>query len=291
MGAGHALRQRRLQRLDDAVHDRRKRNAVQPHRGGRLGAQQFTFRKNHLERPKSSLVGWLLRRDQVLKRDSRAGAPAAEVARVDATFDLIGHLGKIDGHLVAGDDDFHFDRNLFIAHAVIVEKCLMLVDAVRDRANFLSRSRRALVENDIEGAEKVIDPIFIGHRLRQIAAQETTTQLRLDVAEQFQGKTRVVLDDAVNFFYGLALRPEFDRAQLQPLHENIGGGIGNRADGRAADVDPVTIDGEESDQLIALGAGKNRCVHDRVIEMLPLHGGMIADDHVAFVQILATVDL
>src|SRR2546426_11011722 len=101
MSAGDALRQRRLQGFNDTVDDRRKWNAVESHRRRRLGAQQLAFRKNHLERPKSSLVGRLVRRDQVLKRDTCAGSPAAVVARVDATLNLVRNLGKIDGHLVA----------------------------------------------------------------------------------------------------------------------------------------------------------------------------------------------
>ena len=69
---------------------------------------------------------------------------------------LIRHLGEIDGHLVAGDDHFHSDRNLLIAHAVVIEKRLMLINAVRYRADFFSRRRLALIENRLEGAEKTL---------------------------------------------------------------------------------------------------------------------------------------
>ena len=125
----------------------------------------------------------------------------------------------------------------------------------------------------------------------EIAAQETATELRLDIAEQFQRKARVVLDDPVDLFDGLALRPELDRAKLQPFHENICGRIGHRADSRAADIDPMAVDGEKADQLIAIGTGKDRRVHDRVVEMLPLNRRVIADDYVAFVEIFLAVGL
>src|ERR671922_3053423 len=103
MGAGDALGQRRLQRFNDTVDDRWKRNAVQSHRRGWLSAQQFAWRKNHFERSESSLVGRLVCRNQILERDSCGGSAAAVEARVDAAAHLWRHLGIIDGHLIAGD--------------------------------------------------------------------------------------------------------------------------------------------------------------------------------------------
>ena len=115
-------------------------------------------------------------------------------------------------------------------------------------------------------------------------------ELGFDVAEQFQRKTRVVFDDAINLFDGLALRPELDRAQLEAFHEDIGGRIGDRADGRTADVDPVAVDGEKTDQLIAVGTGEDRRVHDRVIKMLALDRRVIAEHNITFVEIFSAID-
>src|SRR5262249_18481262 len=74
--------------------------------------------------------------------------------------------------------------------------------------------------------------------------------LRGDITEQLHRKTRVVFDDPVDFLNRLSPRPEFDRAELQPFHENIAG-----ARGDPADIDPVNIDGKEANQNGALWSG------------------------------------
>ena len=87
-----------------------------------------------------------------------------------------------------------------------------------------------------------LDIVPIGQRLSQVAAQNAACILRRYVAHQFEGK-RVLFSDPVDFFNRLSFGPEFDRTDLQSLHENIAG-----ARGDAADVDPMNIDGEETDQ-------------------------------------------
>ena len=103
--------------------------------------------------------------------------------------------------------------------------------------------------------------------------------LRGDVTQQLDGHARVVLDDPVDFLNRLSLGPEFDRAELQSLHEDIAGA---RRD--AADVDPVNIDGKEADQACALRPGIDRRVHHGVVQMLALNRGVIAEHDVAVVQ-------
>ena len=89
---------------------------------------------------------------------------------------------------------------------------------------------------------------------------------------------RVVLDDAIDLLDRLAFRPELDRAELQALHEDVGGVAARHA----ADIDPMHIDREKADQRLGRGPGIDRRVHHRVVEMLALHGGVIADDDIAF---------
>src|SRR6267142_6183202 len=81
MSPGYALGKGRLQRFNDTVDDGRKRNTIQSHGCGWFGTQQLAFGKNHLERPESSLVGRLVRSNQILERHSRGGASAAVIAR------------------------------------------------------------------------------------------------------------------------------------------------------------------------------------------------------------------
>src|SRR5882724_9881703 len=89
MSPGYTLRERRLQRSNDTVDDGGKRNAIQSHCCCWFGADQLALGQNHFERPESSLVGRLLRRNQILERHSRGGASAAVIARIDAA----AHLG------------------------------------------------------------------------------------------------------------------------------------------------------------------------------------------------------
>ena len=97
---------------------------------------------------------------------------------------------------------------------------------------------------------------------------------------------RVVLDDAVDFFDRLALRPQLDRAKLQPFHENIG-----RSRTRTPPISiQCTLMAKKPISVLRARAGIDRRVHHRVVEMLALHGGVIADDDVAMVQPLAAVD-
>src|SRR5262245_7905174 len=103
--------------------------------------------------------------------------------------------------------------------------------------------------------------------------------LRGDVTQQLNWKTRVVFDDPVDFLNRLSPGPEFDRAELQPFHENIAGTRGD-----AANVDPVNIDGKEADQNGALRPGVDRSVHHRIVQMLSLNRGVIAYHHIAVVE-------
>src|SRR5262249_15662229 len=93
---------------------------------------------------------------------------------------------------------------------------------------------------------------------------------------QLHWKARVVFDDPVDFLNRLSPRPEFDRAELQSLHENIAG-----ARGDTADVDPVNVDGKEANQNGALWSGVDWSVHHRIVQMLSLNRGMVAYPHVA----------
>src|SRR5262245_2111411 len=103
--------------------------------------------------------------------------------------------------------------------------------------------------------------------------------LRGDITEQLHRKTRVVFDDSVDFLNRLSSGPEFDRAELQPFHENIAG-----ARGDPADIDPVNIDGKEANQNGALWYGIDWSVHHRIVQMLSLNRGMVAYHHVAVVE-------
>ncbi len=53
----------------------------------------------------------------------------------------------------------------------------------------------------------------------------------------------------------------------------------------------MDVDGEEPEQRRAVGAAVDRRVHHRVVEVLALNGGVIADDDVALEQPLAAIDL
>src|SRR5262245_6560781 len=52
----------------------------------------------------------------------------------------------------------------------------------------------------------------------------------------------------------------------------------------------MAVDGEKTDQLVALGASEDRRVHHRIIKVLALDGGVIAEDNVALVEIVSAVD-
>ena len=117
-----------------------------------------------LERPERAFVRHLVGADQILEGDPRGGLAAAVIAGIDAAFDLIGDLGIIDRHLVAGDDDLHRDRQRLVAFAVVVEKGLVAVDAVRHRADQGARRRLALVENGLHRARERVDAVFVGER-------------------------------------------------------------------------------------------------------------------------------
>src|SRR5688572_1811505 len=106
-----------------------------------------------------------------------------------------------------------------------------------------------------------------------------------DVAQELHRKAGVVFDDAIDFLNRFTLGPELDRAELQTFHENIAGTRRN-----AADVDPMDVDREKTDQRAVRGSGVDRRVHDRVIQMLALNRRVIAQNHVAALQALATVD-
>src|SRR5215475_12253956 len=109
--------------------------------------------------------------------------------------------------------------------------------------------------------------------------------LRGDIAEQLHWKPRVVFDDPVDFLNRFSPGPEFDRAELQTFHENIAGA---RSD--AADVDPVNIDGKEANQNGTLWSGIDGCVHHRIVQVLSLNRGMIAQNDVAVMQALAAIN-
>ena len=172
----------------------------------------------------------------------------------------------------------------FVGFAVVIEKRPMAVRAVRQSADLGARRRFALVENRLHGVEKSLDAILVRQRLNEIAPENAAGVLRGDVAHQFHRKARVVLDDAINFLNRLALGPEFDRAQLQSFHENV-----RRARRDPADVDPVHVDGEKADERLFRRPGKDRRVHHGVVQMLPLHGGVIAQHKVATVQTIFAV--
>ena len=128
---------------------------------------------------------------------------------------MIPDLGIIDGHVVAGDDDLHADRNGFAAFTVIVEKRLVGIDTVGNRADLRARRRFALVEKGFHRARERIDTVPIGQRLSQVAAENAACILRRYVAHQFDGKARVVFDDPVDFLNRFSFGPEFDRTELQ----------------------------------------------------------------------------
>ena len=52
----------------------------------------------------------------------------------------------------------------------------------------------------------------------------------------------------------------------------------------------MAVDGEKTDQLVALGTGEDRRVHHRVIQVLALDGGVIAEHNITFVEIVPAVD-
>jgi len=58
----------------------------------------------------------------------------------------------------------------------------------------------------------------------------------------------------------LALGPKFNRAQLQPFHENIAG-----ARRYTADIDPVDVDRKKTDQIAKARSGVDRRVHDGIM--------------------------
>ena len=92
--------------------------------------------------------------------------------------------------------------------------------------------------------------------------------LRGDVAEKLDRKTRIVLDDAIDFADRLALRPELHRAQLQTFHENVA-----RARRDAADIDPVDVDREKTDQGVFVCAGMTALLAVALFATAPRESG------------------
>ena len=70
---------------------------------------------------------------------------------------------------------------------------------------------------------KCREAIAVGKFARQIAPEQTTGELCGDIAQQFGRHARIGLDDSVDLLDRLTLRPEFDRAKLKPLHEDVSG--------------------------------------------------------------------
>ena len=243
MAARHALRQRLFERLDHGVDHGREGRRVVAHRRGRLGAEDLARRQYELERTEGAFVRHLAGAEQIFERDARRGLAAAEPAGIDRALHLIGDAGIVDGHLVAVDDDLDADRQRLVAGAVVVEKGLRGVDAVRHRADQRAGGGLRLVEDDLDRACEGRRAVFVDQLSDEIAPQQAAGELRRDVAHQLGRLAGVVLDDAVDFLDRLALRPQLDRAKLQALHENVG-----RMRHAAADVDPVHVDGEEADQ-------------------------------------------
>ena len=112
---------------------------------------------------------------------------------------------------------------------------------------------------------------YLSRKLRgEIAAEETAAELRLDVAHQLQRKARVVLDDAVDLFDRLALRPQLDGAQLQPsMKMSV-----EEYDDEPTAAPPMSIQctlmAKKPMRSALAGPGVDRRVHHRVVEMLAL---------------------
>ncbi len=52
----------------------------------------------------------------------------------------------------------------------------------------------------------------------------------------------------------------------------------------------MTVDRKEADQIVALVASEHRRVHYGVVQVLPLHRGVVADDDIPVVDIFPAVD-
>ena len=122
--------------------------------------------------------------DQIFERHPRRGPAAAVVAGVDAAAHLLGDLGIVDGHFVAGDDHLDADRQRLVGFAVVVEESFVAIFAVGDRADLGPRRRFALIEHGFHRAEKGLDTVLVGQRLGEVAAEKAARMLRRDVAQQ-----------------------------------------------------------------------------------------------------------
>jgi len=223
--------------------------------------------------------------DQIFERHAGGSPAAAVITRIDAAAHLTGNFRIIDRHLIAGNDHLHLDRKRFVRFAVVVEKRLITVFTVGNRADLSPRCGFTLVKNRLHRGEKCFHAVLVGQLLRQVPPQHTTRVLRGDVAREFHGEPRIVLDDPIDFLNRLALRPELDRTQLQTFHENIA-----RARCDSADVDPMHVNGKKADQRWQIFARVNGRVHHSIIEMLTLYRGVIAYHDIAPVQTRAAVN-
>jgi hypothetical protein len=143
----------------------------------------------------------------------------------------------------------------------------------------------ALVENSLDDALESLGAVSVGKRGGKISSLQAAGELRFDIAEKLGREVAVILDDTIDLLEPFALRSELDRAELQPFHEDVAG-----ARGGAADIDPMDIGGEQSDPCRLARADEDRRVHHRVIEMLSLHYGVVADYDVAMMQPFLAID-
>jgi len=100
--------------------------------------------------------------DQIFERHAGGSPAAAVITRIDAAAHLTGDFRIIDRHLIAGNDHLHLDRKRFVRFAVVVEKRLITVFTVGNRADLSPRCGFTLVKNRLHRGEKCFHAVLVG---------------------------------------------------------------------------------------------------------------------------------
>ncbi len=266
------------QRLQDGVDHGRQRDAPQPERRRRLGAEHGALRQHHFERAEAALVDVEIGRGQRLERDARAG-DAAAAAGIERARHLRVHLGEIDRHLRAAHAHLDLDAQRLVERAaVVVEEAFGLVVAVGNLLDHGARRRFGLVPHlGDAGLDRLAavarDQFGVAPR-----AELAGRDLRAHVAQRRVRIAGVVADDLPQRLVALAGLVDLQRAHLDAFGIDVARAVGAEALPHAADVDPVGAVGGEADQLAAVEA--RRIEHD-VVEMLAADLALVHDDDVA----------
>src|SRR5579862_766585 len=132
MRGRNLFRQHRRQCLEDGVDDGRQRDAPESKRRRRFGIEDFARWQNELQWTETTFIDRRMRLGETFERYAR-GRKTTGIAGIGGSRHLIVHLRKVDDGAIAIDRHLDFDSQRRVeGAAVIIEKTLRLVDAVRN---------------------------------------------------------------------------------------------------------------------------------------------------------------